>query len=408
MSGVFSLDGHFSDPWRIRLSQEVKQMERKRFARLSQRLGALLLAGVTLWTVYATAGSVDAAGAWMAVKRELPLALLQWQLGDMGQRDGLSAPSVLMLSQAPILLSARGEISDLRRQAAEEPEDERPAPVTQPVREESQPAPVTAGADNGVTAKTLIPTDPSGYTVCGKVYIRNTTQYTLSNEELLKPFAAELTGEAPQILILHSHGSEGYTPAVDDGIVWSGDHRTTDSRYNVVRMGDAMAEVFAQAGISVLHDRTLYDYPEYAGAYDRSLAGIDRYLKEYPSIRFVLDVHRDAIETEGGSRMAPVCTVDGRQAAQVMIICGCDNGTTVRLPGWRQNLRFAAAWERSMEEMYPGFTRPVLFSYRFYNQDLTTGSLLIEIGGHGNNLNEALYAGQLAAKGLAAALLGGA
>ena len=160
-------------------------MERKRFARLSQRLGALLLAGVTLWTVYATAGSVDAAGAWMAVKRELPLALLQWQLGDMGQRDGLSAPSVLMLSQAPILLSARGEISDLRRQAAEEPEDERPAPVTQPVREESQPAPVTAGADNGVTAKTLIPTDPSGYTVCGKVYIRNTTQYTLSNEELL-------------------------------------------------------------------------------------------------------------------------------------------------------------------------------------------------------------------------------
>ena len=251
MSGVFSLDGHFSDPWRIRLSQEVKQMERKRFARLSQRLGALLLAGVTLWTVYATAGSVDAAGAWMAVKRELPLALLQWQLGDMGQRDGLSAPSVLMLSQAPILLSARGEISDLRRQAAEEPEDERPAPVTQPVREESQPAPVTAGADNGVTAKTLIPTDPSGYTVCGKVYIRNTTQYTLSNEELLKPFAAELTGEAPQILILHSHGSEGYTPAVDDGIVWSGDHRTTDSRYNVVRMGDAMAEVFAQAGISV-------------------------------------------------------------------------------------------------------------------------------------------------------------
>ena len=383
-------------------------MERKRFARLSQRLGALLLAGATLWTVYATAGSVDAAGAWMAVKRELPLALLQWQLGDMGQRDGLSAPSVLMLSQAPILLSARGEISDLRRQAAEEPEDERPAPVTQPVREEPQPAPVTAGADNGVTAKTLIPTDPSGYTVCGKVYIRNTTQYTLSNEELLKPFAAELTGEAPQILILHSHGSEGYTPAVDDGIVWSGDHRTTDSRYNVVRMGDTMAEVFAQAGISVLHDRTLYDYPEYAGAYDRSLAGIDRYLKEYPSIRFVLDVHRDAIETESGTRMAPVWAGSGagEQAAQVMIICGCDNGGSVQLPNWRQNLRFAARWETAMEALYPGFTRPVLFSYRFYNQDLTTGSLLIEIGGHGNNLNEALRAGQLAANGLVEALRG--
>ena len=100
-----------------------------------------------------------------------------------------------------------------------------------------------------------------------------------------------------------------------------------------------------------------------------------------------------------------MCTVDGRQAAQVMIICGCDNGPTVQLPDWRQNLRVAAAWERAMEGMYPGFTRPVLFSYRFYNQDLTTGSLLIEIGGHGNNLNEALYAGYLAAQGLADALL---
>ena len=96
----------------------------------------------------------------------------------------------------------------------------------------------------------------------------------------------------------------------------------------------------------------------------------------------------------------------GRPPVQVMIICGCDNGGSVQLPDWRQNLRFAAAWERSMEGMYPGFTRPVLFSYRFYNQDLTTGSLLIEIGGHGNNLNEALYAGQLAANGLVQALLG--
>ena len=132
---------------------------------------------------------------------------------------------------------------------------------------------------------------------------------------------------------------------------------------------------------------------------------VQQYLAQYPSIKVVVDVHRDAIESEGGSRYAPVCTVGGRQAAQVMLICGCDNGGSVRLPNWRQNLRFAAAWERSMEQLYPGLTRPVLFSYRFYNQDLTTGSLLIEIGGHGNNLNEALYAGQLAAQALASALL---
>ena len=116
-------------------------------------------------------------------------------------------------------------------------------------------------------------------------------------------------------------------------------------------------------------------------------------------------MHRDAIQTQDGTRYAPAAYINGMRAAQVMIICGCDNGTSVQLPAWRQNLRFAAAWERSMEAKYPGLTRPVLFSYRFYNQDLTTGSLLIEIGGHGNNLNEALYAGYLAAQGLADALL---
>ena len=195
------------------------------------------------------------------------MGVRRWELGDLWARDGLSAATVLAIGESPLLLSARPAVAELwsadrEETATQEPPEE--GTVTEPVEE--TPLQAESHTDNGIPARTLVPTDPSGYTVCGKVYIRNTTQYTLSNEELLKPFAAELTGEAPQILILHSHGSEGYTPAVDDGIVWSGDHRTTDSRYNVVRRGDAMAEVFAQAGISVLHDRTLYDYPEYAGA----------------------------------------------------------------------------------------------------------------------------------------------
>ena len=181
--------------------------------------------------------------------------------------------------------------------------------------------------------------------------------------------------------------------------------RSTDRSINMCAVGRVMADTLNAAGICTLHDETLNDYPSYTGSYANSRAVVQQYLAQYPSIKVVLDVHRDAIERENGTRCAPVCTIDGRQAAQVMIICGCDNGTSVQLPAWRQNLRFATAWERSMEAKYPGFTRPVLFSYRFYNQDLTTGSLLIEIGGHGNNLNEALYAGYLAAQGLADALL---
>lgn len=252
--------------------------------------------------------------------------------------------------------------------------------------------------------------DKTGQLTFGAGVIKNTT--SVSDEEaqtyLQQENPVQIDSEGPQVLIMHTHATESFEPYDTDTYDTRHTWRTTDNTQNIVAAGEVMAQAIRAHGIEVLHDETQHDYPSYNGSYERSAVTVQDYLDKYPSIKVVLDVHRDAIETESGSRYAPVCTVDGRQSAQVMIICGCDNGTTVQLPGWRQNLRFAAAWERSMEGMYPGFTRPVLFSYRFYNQDLTTGSLLIEIGGHGNNLNEALYAGQLAAKGLAAALLGGA
>ena len=246
------------------------------------------------------------------------------------------------------------------------------------------------------------------FIACGTGSIKNNTRVSASEVaaeiENPLPFAVEWNSPEPQILIMHTHATEDYR--LSAGLWFSPDDgsRSTDRNINMCAVGRVMADTLNAAGLNTLHDETLNDYPSYTGSYSNSRAVVQQYLAQYPSIKIVLDVHRDAIETESGSRMAPVCTVNGRQAAQVMIICGSDNGTTVKLPNWRQNLRFAAAWETAMEGMYPGFTRSVLLSYRFYNQDLTTGGLLIEIGGHGNNLNEALYAGQLAAQGLVEAL----
>lgn len=248
------------------------------------------------------------------------------------------------------------------------------------------------------------------YIPCGTGSIRNNTK--VSNEEAAAaaagplPFSIERWSDAPQVLIMHTHATEDYRMSEGLWIAPGDTARSTDSSRNMCAVGRVITDTLNAAGIRTLHDETLNDYPSYTGSYANSRAVVQRYLEQYPSIRVVLDVHRDAIENDSGARTAPVCTIGGRQSAQVMIICGCDNGTTVTLPEWRQNLRFAAAWESAMEGLYPGLTRPVLFSYRFYNQDLTTGSLLIEVGGHGNNLNEALYAGELAAKGLVLALTG--
>ena len=248
------------------------------------------------------------------------------------------------------------------------------------------------------------------YIPCGAGSIKNNTRQTAADiaAEAAQPlpFAIEKDSAAPQVLIMHTHATEDYRLSAGLWFTPGDGARSTDRSINMCAVGRVMADTLNAAGICTLHDETLNDYPSYTGSYANSRAVVQQYLAQYPSIKVVLDVHRDAIERENGTRCAPVCTIDGRQAAQVMIICGCDNGTSVQLPAWRQNLRFAAAWERSMEAKYPGLTRPVLFGYRFYNQDLTTGSLLIEIGGHGNNLNEALYAGYLAAQGLVETLLG--
>lgn len=266
-------------------------------------------------------------------------------------------------------------------------------------------------ADAGAVAETSYG-QGSGekYIACAAGTIKNNTSVPSAEvaAEIQNPlpFAIELNSPEPQVLIMHTHATECYRPAEGLWFLPGDGARTTDRAANMCAVGAVMADTLNAAGIHTLHDETLNDYPSYTGSYANSRAVVQQYLAQYPSIKVVLDVHRDAIEKEDGTRMAPVVEVGGRKAAQVMLICGCDNGDTVSLPNWRQNLRFAAAWEGAMEGMYPGFTRPVLFSYRFYNQDLTTGSLLIEIGTHGNNLNEALYAGQLAANALASLFTG--
>ncbi len=235
--------------------------------------------------------------------------------------------------------------------------------------------------------------------------IRNSTAYADADLRAAVttanlPFTVELNSAEPQVLILHTHATETYQTWPDLVYDRSATARTRNTALNMCAVGARMAEVLNVAGINTLHDETLHDSPSYTESYDRSRATAEEYLRQYPSIKVVLDVHRDAIEDEDGTLVKPVCTIDGESTAQVMIIAGCDNGSTISLPNWRLNLRFAAAWEEAMESRCPGLTRPVLCGYRFYNQDLTTGSLLIEIGGHGNTLEEALRGGEFAAKAL--------
>ena len=166
----------------------------------------------------------------------------------------------------------------------------------------------------------------------------------------------------------------------------------------MVMVGDAIQAELEAQGIGVIHAADIHDYPSYNGSYARSRETIMPILEKYPSIKVVLDIHRDAISGDG-TGLSALYRVDGKEAAQIMIISGCDDGT-LGMPNYMENFHFACALQSKLESDHKGFTRPILFDYRHYNQDLTNGSLLIEVGSHGNTLEQVQYAGQLFGKSL--------
>lgn len=250
-------------------------------------------------------------------------------------------------------------------------------------------------------------TTPNYINISGNAYVKNNTN--LPNETVqqavnTRPEFQIVADGTPQVLIMHTHTTESYELASRDFFDNRLPSRTRDTSRNVVRVGDEIAKQFENSGIGVIHSVVEHDYPSYTGAYDRSKATVEAILKENPTIKVVLDVHRDAIASET-TRYAPVAEINGRNAAQVMIISGCDDGT-MGYPNYLKNLSFASYLQQQMESDYPGLTRPVSFAYKYYNQSLTTGSILLEMGGHANSLEEAVYAGELVGKSLVKALKG--
>ena len=232
-------------------------------------------------------------------------------------------------------------------------------------------------------------------------YIKNCTSISRAEIEaqIQNPpyFTIEDTDE-PQVLIMHTHTTESYVPFTGDYYDKTMSFRSTDNSENMSVVGDRIARELEAAGIGVIHDTTQHDYPSYNGSYERSQETVEKYLAQYPSIKIVLDVHRDAIAS-GEDVYSAEAEIEGKTAAQVMIISGCDDGT-MGYPDYMKNLSFAAALQNQLEGDYPTLTRPVLFDYRKYNQQLTTGSLLLEIGSHGNTLEQAAYTGELIGKSL--------
>ena len=274
------------------------------------------------------------------------------------------------------------------------------AAIADPADPTAQPAENTAA----VVQQTYREGSSSQYLALDSGWVRNLSGLgteevlSLSRQEL--PFDIELNSDQPQVLIYHTHATEAYLPTLRGWYGLNESFRSDQDEENMVAVGEVLTQTLEQAGIKVIHDTTQHDNPSYTGAYDRSRETMRKYLEQYPSIKVTLDVHRDAITRDDNTVIAPTATVEGQQVAQVMII-SCADGE--RIPNFRQNFTFAAGLQQQAAELYPDLMRPILFDQnRFYNQDLTTGSLLLEFGSHGNTLAQAKRSAVLVGNSLVA------
>lgn len=237
----------------------------------------------------------------------------------------------------------------------------------------------------------------------GNVYVKDgNSNYDANIKQLLASSAkCKIKKNAGyQVLLVHTHTTEGYADSDKDWYSKSYNPRTTDKSESVVAVADEIEKQLNAVGIKTLHVTTYHDYPEYTGAYNRARETIKSYLKKYPSIEMVIDVHRDSMTQDDGTKLKPTVTIDGKKAAQVMIISGCDNDGKLNFSGWRDNLIIAAQLQKQMATDYKGLARPLYFAPFRYNMDLTPNSLLIEFGTDVNTLEEATYSGKMVGKSL--------
>ncbi len=273
------------------------------------------------------------------------------------------------------------------------------AQATAPTTKQNDTLAVSSSEIKGrVLAQTI---DKSGATdSLGDVYIKNKTAKTISLAKALSnnpEFKIKLNSKKPQVLIVHTHATESffdnqkeyYTQTDEDN------QRSEDCEKNMVAIGKIVAKKLNNAGINTVHSSVLHDAQSYTGSYDRSRATIQSYLKKYPSIKVVFDLHRDAITEEDGDKICPIIDINDKTAGQIMLVCGCESGPITGYPNWQKNLRFSLQLQKALETTYPSLARPLLFTEKKYNQDLCAQSVLIEIGSDSNTLSQAKHSAGL-------------
>lgn len=201
------------------------------------------------------------------------------------------------------------------------------------------------------------------------------------------PAVRSLRSDEPAILIYHTHTTEAYTQTENETYRESSMWRTNDASRNMIAVGECLREIFeTQYGIRVIHDTTDHEPPKLATAYERSLATMERYHKDYPSIVLFIDLHRDAYDTKNAP--CDYLTLNGTETARLMLVVGRGEKYTEK-PYFESNLAFAKRITEHLNAIAPKLCRPIREKAGRYNQHVAPNCILVEVGHNANTLSQA-------------------
>jgi stage II sporulation protein P len=356
----------------------------------------LIFGGVVAALIFArSVGEAKTLALYSEVKNQSLPNLLGSTLQKKETQFGFYSPSAELLLPAPkgifMMAGTSRYLFSINQKESEIPQEKNPPETVY----EALPA----------GAKPIVRSDLSSPS-----FVINTTDYVVNVEEARSsafPSATESASEAPLVLVLHTHATECYfedrtnlsdfaTEGVESYFLENQtSFRTSDPEKSVVKVGKTFAEELNGLGVPTLHCTTMHDQNDFNDAYINSAETVKQYLKEYPSIQYVIDLHRDSV-VRGDSFVKSYTEIEGVASAQVMLVVGTNQKG--RHPNWKQNLIVATSFKDSLDALYPSLSRALYLRTARFNQEYLPGCMLLEVGSAANTLEEAERAAQFAAR----------
>lgn len=200
-------------------------------------------------------------------------------------------------------------------------------------------------------------------------------QNTISSVNTLteiKPVIKEEVSKKPLIYIYNTHQTEEYLP---------GNLANYNITPTVYMASNILKKELEKYNIySVVEDENIKDILNqnnwnYNNSYKASRIWLNNIKEEYPSIKYFIDLHRDSISQN--------VVINNISYAKMMFVLGMNYDT------YEQNEQLMLKINNYLNNKYLGITKDMLYAKKnTFNQDISPGVILVEIGGNKSSLEE--------------------